>query len=93
MNKKGFDKHKNKIHKEINKDIETVNNDIPTQIFPVIKSGKCNICTFKSNTPKTFHNHLLKIHGVSDVEVLRSINTSVASMGFKLKYIWINQTK
>ena len=86
-NKKVSDIHKIKseMHKKINKYIETANKDIPTQILPVIESGKCSICNFNSNTPKDFHNHMLKTHGVSDVEVFRSINTSESSMVFKLK--------
>ena len=84
-NKKGLDMHKSKMHNKINNDIEIANEDIPTQILPVIESGKCNICKFKSNTPKAFYNHMLKAHDVSDVEVFRSINASDPSMGFKLK--------
>ena len=83
--------YKSKKHKEIDKDIETPNKDIPTQIFPVIESGKCNICKFKSNIPKAFYNHMLKAHDLSDMGVFRNINAADPSMGFKLKSYQLNQ--
>ena len=49
--KKGLDMHKSKMHN----DFETKNNDLQTDILSVIESGKCNICKFKSNTPKAFY--------------------------------------